>query len=132
MLQVGSEIQCEEYLHGKLHVMRLRPTRVETGKRIEYEIVGLGKGVFQVIEKGEEVEFVAELYFGSDVPLIGSLIDVVLRSFFSRRLQAVRQHMLEEGQNTKKIIESGWETPVISDVICPERDNECRYHRRRT
>ncbi len=104
--------------------MRLRPTRVESGKRIEYEIVGLGRGVFQAIDKGEEVEFVAELYFGSDVPLIGPLVDIVFRSLFSRRLKAMRQHMLEEGRNLKKIIESGWEISAVSDVIDPERDTE--------
>jgi hypothetical protein len=109
MLQVGSEIQCEEYLHGKIHVLRLHLTSIEAGNHIEYEIVGLGKGNFQVISRGEEVEFLAALAFGSDIPLIGALIDVVLRALLSRRLEAVRQHMREEGQILKKIIESGWE-----------------------
>jgi hypothetical protein len=110
MLLVGSEIQCEEVLHGKLHIMQLRPTRVEMGRRLEYRIMGLGKGVFQAIQKGEEVEFMAELYLGSNAPLIGPLVDAVLRSLFRRRLEAMRQHMREEGQNLKKIIEAGWES----------------------
>lgn len=82
--------------------------RVDSGKRMEYEIVGLGRGAFEVIPKGEEVEFVAELGLGSDVPVLGSLIDAILRMFLSRRLVAMKEHMREEGQNLKKIIESGW------------------------
>lgn len=32
-----------------------------------------------------------------------------LCSLFSRRLAAMKDHMQEEGENLKKIIESGWE-----------------------
>ena len=108
MLQAGSEVECQEYLHGKLHTMRFRLTRVEPGRRMEYEIVGLGKGVFEIIPKGEEVEFVAELGVGSDFPLVGPLVDAILRALFSSRLDAMRKHMREEGRNLKQIIESGW------------------------
>lgn len=68
LLQPGSEVECQEYLHLQLHTLRLRPTRVEPGRRVEYEIVGLGKGAFEAIPQGEGVEFVAELGLGSDVP----------------------------------------------------------------
>jgi hypothetical protein len=116
MLQPGSEIECKEYLHGKLHTIRLRPTRVDPGKRVEYEVVALGKGAFEVIPKGDEVEFVAELGLGSDFPIVGPLVDVVLQALLSRRLEAMRQHMLEEGQNLKKILESGWEPKSVVDA----------------
>jgi hypothetical protein len=75
---------------------------------VEYEIEALGKGAFEVIPQGNEIEFIAELGLGSDLPILGTLIDVVFRVMFSRRLKAMRQHMREEGQNLKKIIESGW------------------------
>lgn len=108
MLQPGSEIECQEYLHGKLHTMQFRLTRVDPCRRMEYEIAGLGKGAFEVIPRGDEVEFVAELKLGSDFPVLGTLVDAILRVFLSRRLEAMRQHMREEGQNLKQIIESGW------------------------
>jgi len=96
--------------------MRLRPTRVDPGRRLEYEIVGWGRGAFEAIPNGGEVEFVAELDLGSDTPIIGRLVDAILRLFFSRRLEAMRGHMREEGQNLKQTIESGWKPKPIADA----------------
>jgi hypothetical protein len=103
--QPGSEIECQEVLHGKLHAMRFRPTRVDPGRRLEYEILGLGKGAFEAVPEEEGIEFVAELDLGSGAPILGWLIDTVLRTLFRSRLEAMRQHMLEEGQNLKQILE---------------------------
>lgn len=116
MLQLGSEIECQEYLHGELHTMRFRLTRVDPGRRLEYQIKALGKGAFEAIQKGEEVEFVAEVELGTDAPLVGRMVDTVLRVLFNRRLVAMRQHMQEEGQNLKKIIESGWKVKTNMDA----------------
>lgn len=81
---------------------------------MEYEIVGLGRGAFEAIPKGEELEFVAELGFGSDAPIVGRLMDAFLRVWLSRRLDAMRHHMREEGQNLKKIIEAGWKPQAMT------------------
>lgn len=116
MVQPGSEIECQEYLHGKLHTMRFRLTAVDPGRRMEYEIMALGRGAFEAIPKGEQVEFVAELGLGSDIPIVGRLMDAMVRLLLSRRLEAMRQHMREEGQNLKKIIESGWKPGSIADA----------------
>jgi hypothetical protein len=115
VLQPGSEIECQEYLHGKLHTLRLRLTKLDPGRRMEYKIVGLGKGAFEVIPKGDKVEFVAELGIGSDIPMVGPLVDAVLRALFSRRLDAMKEHMQAEGQNLKRIIESGWRPESLAD-----------------
>lgn len=120
MLQPGSEVVCQEYLHGQLHSMRLRPMSIDPGRRIEYQIVGLGRGAFEAVPQGEEVDFIAELDLGSDAAIVGRLVDAVLRSLFNRRLEAMRQHMREEGQNLKLIIESGWE-PGSAPVENPAR-----------
>ena len=116
MLQPGSEIECQEYLHGKLHVMRFRATRIDPDRRMEYTIAGLGKGAFEVIPRGDEIEFVAELELGSDSPILGRAVDAFLRALFGRRLEAMRQHMREEGENLKKIIESGWRPESVEEV----------------
>ena len=108
MLQIGSEVECKEVLHGKLHSMRFRLTKLDPVRRMEYKIMSLGKGAFEVIPKGEEVEFIAELDLGSDVPFVGLLVDVVLRAFFYHQLEAMREHMREEGANLKEIMEGGW------------------------
>jgi len=82
---------------------------------MEYEIAGLGNGAFEVIPRDNEVEFVAELGLGSDSPILGRAVDAFLRALFGRRLEAMRGHMREEGENLKKIIESDW-TESIADV----------------
>lgn len=117
LLQPGSELECQEYPHGQLHTLRLRLTRVDPGKRMKYEISRLGKGAFEVIPKDGEVEFVAELGLGSDFPIVGSLVDVVLRALLSRRLEAMREHMREEGQNLKEIIELGWRPGSTGNIF---------------
>jgi hypothetical protein len=111
------EIECKEFLHGKLHTMRLHLTMIDPGKRMEYEIPGLGKGAFEVIPENGEVKFVAELNLGSDFPIVGCLIDAILRTLLRRRLEAMRQHMREEGQNLKQIIELGWRPTSTGDVF---------------
>jgi hypothetical protein len=82
---------------------------------MEYKIPGLGKGAFEVVPKDGEVEFVAELGLGFAFPIIGPLVDAVLRRLLRPRLEAMRQHMREEGRNLKKFIESGWQPGLTAD-----------------
>lgn len=107
MSQVGSEFEFREYLHGKLHSMRIKLMRIDPGGRMEYRIASLGKGAFQVNPAGNETEFVAELDIGPDAPVIGWLVDAVLLTFFRGRLKAMRRHMREEGRSLKRILEAG-------------------------
>ncbi|UCH61736.1 MAG: hypothetical protein JSU77_07925 [Fidelibacterota bacterium] len=107
MLEVGSEVECEEYLHGKLHSMRLRTTKVVPEKRVEYAIRGMGRGAFEAQEEGDTTRFVAELEIGTDIPVIGRIFDLIFSRFFSQRIECMKQHMAEEGQNLKSILESG-------------------------
>ena len=107
MLKVGSEIECEEYLHGKLHSMRFRMLKVIPDKRVEFVIEGLGQGAFEVETEGDLVKFVAELDIGSSVPILGKLFDFIFSRLFHQRIEAMSQHMAEEGQNLKAILESG-------------------------
>ncbi len=106
MLEVGSIVECEEYLHGKLHSMRFRTTKVDLDKRVEFGIIGMGRGAFDVKPVGEKVLFTAELDIGTEVPVVGSLVDFVFIKFFSQRLEAMREHMKEEGHNLKEILET--------------------------
>ncbi len=46
--EVGSEIECQEFLHDKLHSMRLRVTKVIPDGRIEFVVGGMGDGAFEV------------------------------------------------------------------------------------
>jgi hypothetical protein len=106
MLEVGSEIESEEYLHGKLHSMRFRMTKVVPNERLEFSIEGMGRGAFRVHANGDTVRFVAELNIGSDIPILGTVFDFLFSRFFSNRIDDMRQHMVEESENLKAILES--------------------------
>jgi hypothetical protein len=106
MLEVGSEIECEEYLHGKLHSMRFHMTKVVPDKRVEFVIERMGSGAFEVQTNNDTVRFVAELEIGSDAPIIGPLFDLIFSRFFRQRIEAMQQHMAEEGESLKAILES--------------------------
>lgn len=101
----GSTIYIEEYLHGKLHKLKLHTTRVEPNSLIEYETFMGTKGFFFMEPRGTITLFTAELRMGTDTPLIGNVIDRVMMAFFSRQLEGLKQHMVEEGQNLKRILE---------------------------
>jgi len=104
---VGSEVECQEYLHGKLHTMRFRTTKVIPNKRVEYEVKGLGRGAFETqTSPGAGVYFVAELDIGSDAPIIGWAVDKLFKLFFKARLESMQQHMGAESHNLKAILEA--------------------------
>ncbi len=105
MLEVGSEVECKEYLHGKLHTMMFRMTEVIPNKRVEFTIRGMGRGAFEVDVYEDGTRFVAELYLGSDMRIVGAFFDFVFGLFFKNRIEEMKQHMAEEGQNLKAILE---------------------------
>ena len=57
--------------------------------------------------------FTAEMHLGTTIPLLGKLRDGIMRMFFPRQLEGLKQHMAEEGQNLKRILEQGtqWKGP---------------------
>ena len=97
----GSVLIAEEYLHGKLHKMKLIATNVEKNKKIEYRLAFptsfvCPKGSF-IIEKQEDYSiFTANLYFRFSKFLIRYAKD---------RVDAVRIHMKVEGEKLKEIVE---------------------------
>ncbi len=106
MLEVGSEIACQEYLHGQLHTLRFRMTKVVPGKRVEFEVVGMGQGAFEAQALDDHVRFIAELAIGTNAPLVGLLFDWIFARLFKRRIAEMRRHMAEEGRNLKAILET--------------------------
>ena len=106
-LEVGTQIYCEEYLHGRLHKMVFQVTQVTGHARVEYRVEHLGKGAFEVQEADGGVEFIAELWVGSALPLVGAVVDLLLRSLFRNQIEAIRHHMAEEGHNLKRLLEGG-------------------------
>lgn len=54
----------------------------------------------------ESTRFIAELEFGLCLPLVGWLLDSVLRRVLAKRLSAFRVHLREESQNLKLLLEA--------------------------
>lgn len=100
----GSVIYIEEYLHGKLHKLKLQITKIEPNSRIEYKTLMGTLGVFIIEPRGANSLFTAEMHMGTKIPLLGSLMDGLLRLFLRRQLEGIKQHMAEEGQNLKGIL----------------------------
>jgi uncharacterized protein YndB with AHSA1/START domain len=106
-LQEGSIVYAEEYLHGKLHKLKFRITKIVSNRRIEYRslfplsIFAPGNA-FLIEPRGESrCRFIAT----------GSLR--LPRWFFEKlhkrhkgKIEATEQHMKEEGENLKKTLEN--------------------------
>ena len=104
-LKENSVIYFEEYLHGKLHKLKLRITLIKPNSRIQYKTFMGTKGIFIMEPKGTSTLFLAEMHMGSNIPVLGKIIDIIMLKFLSRQLEGLKQHMVEEGQNLKKILE---------------------------
>ena len=104
-LKENSIIYVEEYLHGELHKLKLHITKIQPNSRIEYKTFLGTKGIFIIEPRGTITLFAAEMHMGTKIPLLGKLVDGIMRMFFSRHLEGLKQHMAEEGQNLKRILE---------------------------
>jgi hypothetical protein len=94
-----------ERLHGRLHRFRLRVSGVTPGRLIRYRHL-LFHGDFAVDPEPGGTRFTAQLHFGLDLPMIGPALDAIGATLFARRLRELREHMAEEGQNLKALLES--------------------------
>jgi hypothetical protein len=103
-LKTGSVLVLEEYLHGRLHRLRLRATQVTPGSAIRYRGRGV-RGAFLVSPAGTGSRFTATLSFGTRIPLVRGVSDAVVRLLMGRRLAALQEHMREEGQDLKALLE---------------------------
>lgn len=97
----GSILHVEEYLHGKLHKIKFRGTKVKPNKKIEYKLlfptsIVCPKGSFIIEPKGKNCIFTATLSFR-----FGWLFSKLAKN----RVEAVKKHMKEEGENLKRLLE---------------------------
>ncbi|MCD6358474.1 MAG: hypothetical protein J7L90_00715 [Dehalococcoidia bacterium] len=113
LTEKDSLVYFEEYLHGKLEKMKFRVTGIEPNARIEYQFLFpfpyslfKARGAFITKRCGKNTSFIAEICWGYNVPVLGKAIDKLIhKSLTVSQLQAIKQHMLEEGQNLKCIME---------------------------
>jgi hypothetical protein len=114
-LKEGSTFFIQEYLHKRVMTLGFHVTRLEPPSKIEYRISRLVKGSFHIDSQLDNVSFTAEISFGMEIPVIGDLLDAMLKTFIGHRLKALTQHMVEEGRNLKMILEQGtqWKGSVF-------------------
>jgi hypothetical protein len=102
----GSVACSEEYLHGKIHRFKFKVTKVVPNKEIEYAPVSrlirrfFPKNRFSIEQKGETCVFKASGIFRH-----GRLIKTFFKKQLEQNLASVKQHMKEEGENLKRILE---------------------------
>lgn len=103
----GAVLFCQEYLHGKPHKFMMRLTSVIPGRRVEFSLgPGMG-GAFEVRPAGDGARLCAELRLGFQSAGIAALQDALLLKAMSWRIEALREHMAEEGESLRRILESG-------------------------
>jgi len=97
----GSILYVEEYLHGDLHKMEFLGNKVDPNRKIEYKLlfptsIICPKGSFIIEPTGENCIFTATLSFR-----FGWLFSI----FTKGRVEAIKKHMKEEGENLKRLLE---------------------------
>jgi len=104
-LRENSIIYIEEYLHGELHKLKLCIMKIQPNSLIEYKTFLGTKGIFIIEPRETGTLFTAEMHMGTKIPLLSKVVDGIMRMFLLRHLEGLKQHMAEEGQNLKKILE---------------------------
>lgn len=105
--QEGSIFYAEEYIHGKLHKIKLVVSRIIPNRLIEYTPLSrilriyFPKNTFSMEPKGDTCLFKA-----SGTLRVGCLVKTFAKSKLDMGLASVRKHMKEEGENLKKLLES--------------------------
>ncbi len=102
----GSVIYAEEFIHGKLHKLKFKITRIVPNKRIEYTPVSpflrryFPKNEFIIEQKEESCLFIA-----SGTYRLGWITKTFFKKAIKAALNSVKKHMKEEGENLKRILE---------------------------
>jgi hypothetical protein len=100
-MEVGAVLYTEEYLHGELHKLKFRCTKVEPGRSIEFKVLFpmsliCPKGSFLFEPNGNNCIFTAFLYFR-----MGKIMSKIAK----KQVNGLKNHMREEGENLKKLFE---------------------------
>jgi len=97
-----SVLYIEEYLHGKLHKMKFAHMNVVRNKSLEYKLrfpmsVICPQGSLRIIQNEESCTFEAMLAFR---------MSGILFKIAGNQVNALKNHMKEEGERLKAIVES--------------------------
>ena len=101
--RTGDVLFASEFLHGALHTLRFRMTRIEPGRYMGFDLLGLPgwmipTGYFSAEPAAQGARFSAGLVVRG-----GRLFRWLLPSYY----RALTTHMREEGENLKRLLETG-------------------------
>lgn len=102
----GSIVCAQEYIHGKMHKLKFRITKIIPNKIIEYAPcfwlyrIYFPKNTFEMVREGEICTFTAKGHLR-----VGRLVKKFARNKLEFGIRSIKQHMKEEGKNLKKILE---------------------------
>ena len=104
--QEGSIIYAEEYLHGVLHKLKFRITKIVPNKVIEYRAlfplsIIAPKNTFQIEPKGKN----SCIFIATGSLRIPRWLFERLTKKHNNRIEDARRHMREEGENLKRAVE---------------------------
>ena len=99
--EIGAVIYAEELIGDELLKMSSKITKLIPNSFYEFKTVGHVKlimphGTFEIIPQGDKSIFKATLDFR-----MGKLLSKIAK----KKVAQIRQHMIEEGENLKKILE---------------------------
>jgi len=100
--QIGSIMYFEEMIGNEMLKMSAKLTQLIPNSFYEFKTVGglkliIPRGTFEIIPKGNNSIFKATLDFR-----MGKFLSKVAK----KKVNKIRQHMIEEGENLKKILEN--------------------------
>jgi hypothetical protein len=101
----GARMEAVERLHGRRHRLRLTMTGTRPVRRVQYQIYPGVRGSLAAIPTETGSRFTAKIEIGTHLPILGRIIDRMVRLILAPHLEAIRQHQAEEGVNLKTILE---------------------------
>jgi hypothetical protein len=102
----GSVAYAQEYLHGKLHKLKFRVSKVVPNREVVYTPVSrllrifFPENRFEIEHSGDGCIFTAKGHFR-----FGQIAKALAKRKLEVGLLSVRKHMKEEGENLKRILE---------------------------
>lgn len=103
----GAVMEVRERLHGKAHRLRISLTEAVAGRIVRYRFFPGCRGSFELEEIATGTKFTAAVEIGIRIPIVAPLLDKLLGLAIPGRLNAIRRHQAEEGENLKILLENG-------------------------
>jgi hypothetical protein len=101
----GAVMEAREVLHGKAHTLRMVMTEARPGRFVRYRFFPGAWGELRVDPVDGGSRFTAGVDVGTRAPVVGPVLDRVLRATIGSRLESVARHQAEEGVNLKALLE---------------------------